>query len=292
MSLNETFVADMNVVNEGGEKKPYLTLAKGAQVGQIFELNKPELLVGRADACDLKIEDNSISRNHFKLYVQDGQLRLEDLGSTNGTYVNGEETQQIELHDGDRIQISPATILEVAYLDEAELTAEQQRYEKGVKDPGTGVYNKGFFLDRLADEFSFAKRQGTPLALIMMDIDHFKKLNDNYGHLLGDKALRTLTKTVAPTIRGEDVLCRYGGEEFAVIMRGADAKAAMNLAERIREQVSQIKLEHEGQIITYTVSLGVAAYHVSLADPQALIQEADHRLYQSKENGRNQVTGP
>lgn len=292
MSLNETFVADMNVVNEGGEKKPYLTLAKGAQVGQIFELNKPELLVGRADACDLKIEDNSISRNHFKLYVQDGQLRLEDLGSTNGTYVNGEETQQIELHDGDRIQISPATILEVAYLDQAELTAEQQRYEKGVKDPGTGVYNKGFFLDRLADEFSFAKRQGTPLALIMMDIDHFKKLNDNYGHLLGDKALRTLTKTVAPTIRGEDVLCRYGGEEFSVIMRGADAKAAMNLAERIREQVSQIKLEHEGQIITYTVSLGVAAYHVSLADPQALIQEADHRLYQSKENGRNQVTGP
>lgn len=290
-NVDETCMANMSETLEAiGVKKPYLTFKKGAQIGQIWSLKNGDTLVGRANECDLTIEDNAISRQHFKIIIHDNKLSLQDMQSRNGTFVNGEKAQNIVLKDGDKIQISPNTILEIAYLDDAGLEAEKARYEKGVKDPGTGIYNKGFFLDRMRDEFSYATRQKQPFALIMFDIDHFKKLNDNFGHLLGDQCLKKLAAKIATQMREEDVFARYGGEEFAIIMRNTGKEQALALAERLLRMASEIRLEHNGQYVQFTISLGVGVFHEGLKNFEELIKETDGALYQSKEGGRNRVT--
>lgn len=290
-NVEETSMAIMvGTLEAVGVKKPYLTFKKGAQMGQIWSLKNGDTIVGRAKECDLAIDDNAISRQHFKIALHGDKLTLQDMQSRNGTFVNGEKAQCIALRDGNMIQISPNTILEIVYLDDTGLKAKKELYEKGVKDPGTGIYNKGFFLDRMRDEFSYASRQKQPFALIMFDIDHFKKLNDNFGHLLGDLCLKKLAAKIATQMRDEDVFARYGGEEFAIIMRNTGKDQAFALAERLRRMASEIRLEFNGQYAQFTISLGVGVFHEDLKNFEDLIKETDGYLYQSKEGGRNRVT--
>jgi diguanylate cyclase (GGDEF)-like protein len=290
--MDETVVTTIKSINNNEGREPYLIVIGGQHIGKLYQLDKDELVAGRSADCDIWIEDTAISRKHFRILKSDATCTIEDLNSTNGTYVNTRRVQTAILKAGDKIQISTDTIVEFNYLDENRRVTEQKRYEMGVKDAVTGAYNKSYFLQRIADEFSFSQRQNLPLSIIMIDIDHFKLINDSYGHLAGDQVLQEVCKTVADMIREEDVFCRYGGEEFVIIMRNTACQAAVNLAERIRLKIQDSAIESlDNQQIKVTISAGVSTnVDKKYRDYVGLIAEADKYLYQAKGSGRNRIT--
>lgn len=155
-------------------------------------------------------------------------------------------------------------------------------------DELTGAYNRRFGLLRLREEFSRALRTASPLSVLMLDLDHFKQINDQYGHAAGDLVLRMVAQTVRKSVREGDIVCRYGGEEFLVILPGATKEEAVLVAERIRSAVGELTIMYGGQAIRITVSIGVAGYpHRGISSHHDLIELADEALYRSKQMGRN-----
>jgi diguanylate cyclase (GGDEF)-like protein len=178
--------------------------------------------------------------------------------------------------------------------DALEEKLQRSLYESSVRDALTGAYNRKHFNERLASEVSYAVRHVTPLALLLLDIDYFKRVNDEHGHLAGDQVLRELAGVIMCTIRAEDMFARYGGEEFAVIARGSDARGAVALAERIRGVAETLAVDFEGLTLRVTISVGVATLSCAggSKNVNALIARADEHLYEAKLHGRNRVVGP
>jgi len=288
--VDKTVVTKIDEIEKPVDRRAYILFLSGPLQGKLYCLESDETVIGRADEVDIHINDARISRLHFKINVIGGEAVLEDLGSTNGTYVNGQRVQAHTLKDGDKIQISSSTVIKFAYGDKGERMFHDEFYNMANFDAVTGIYNKHAFLKRLDEEFSHARRSGSPLSLLMIDIDFFKKVNDTYGHLAGDFVLTHIVKKIGETIRNEDILARYGGEEFVVILRGIDREGAVQLAERVRSAVENGPLQFEGHTISRTISIGVATFKEANYDmPEALIAAADQHLYAAKEGGRNQV---
>jgi diguanylate cyclase (GGDEF)-like protein len=195
------------------------------------------------------------------------------------------------LRDGDRIGVGNV-YLRLDILDPNERLVELRLRESSIRDPLTGLYNRGVFDERLAAEVAFSRRHGSALALIMLDVDHFKKVNDTYGHSGGDAVLRVVAERIQETVRTEDVTARYGGEELSVIARGVDREGVMQLAERIRAAVESARVSTGGTLIKVTLSAGAAVVSGQRArtiTPVALLQAADTALYMAKNAGRNRV---
>ena len=203
---DQTVITSVEKIGEESEKHAYVLFLSGPLVGKLHHLDEGTTTLGRAEDVDVFINDNRISRHHISVTVDRKKVTLKDLGSTNGTYVNGQKVQECALKDGDRIQISSATIFKFAYQDKLENVFHKELYKMAVVDVVTNVYNKRFFLERLKDEFSHARRGLIPLALLMIDVDHFKQTNDTHGHLAGDFALAHLAGLIQKMIRDEDVL--------------------------------------------------------------------------------------
>lgn len=290
-SMDETIVSSIENLDTSDATACLLIIA-GQHIGKLYPLEKKaNITVGRSGDCDIWIEDNTISRRHFEIEQRDGGYFVKDLKSTNGTFINNRRIETAQLNPGDKIQISRDTIIQFDFFDEDKKLSEQKRYEMGVKDPFTGAYNKSFFLQRINDEFSFSFRQDIPLSIILFDIDHFKLINDSHGHLAGDQILQEVSQLVFDSIRKDDVFCRYGGEEFVVVMRNTPCQAAVNLSERLRQKVEGHDFFYENQKISVTISAGVSTLtNKNFRDYVALIAEADKYLYQSKGAGRNQIS--
>ncbi len=156
-------------------------------------------------------------------------------------------------------------------------------------DSLTGVWNRRYFLNIAEQETQRSRRYNRPLSVLMIDIDHFKKVNDTYGHVVGDEVLIMMTETVIHYLRNVDVLGRFGGEEFVALLPETDSKAALITGERIRENIEQITIPVEGKLVSITVSIGVSSYQLGDANIDVLIQRADEALYQAKNQGRNRV---
>jgi len=289
MPGEDTIVTNIKNLDSTDLKKPYLTFIKGPLLGQIHEITEEPTCVGRSSECNLWIEDSAISRKHFRVTVANGEIEIEDLKSTNGTYVNGDRITKSLLYDGDKIQISQDILMEVTYLDNSRVQSERVRYEMGVKDPGTGIYNKRYFLDRIQEEFAFAKRGHKGLAMVIFDLDHFKVINDTYGHLAGDLVLQKISAVVMQIVREGDLFARFGGEEFVVLMRDAHIKNALDLAERIRSKIENTEIIHDGQKIKVTISCGISEIEDHHKDYLDLIAMADQHLYRAKKQGRNRT---
>jgi len=263
----------------------------GANVGQVTRLSGDEIEIGRVAKNALHLPFEGVSRLHARLVRRTGKYWLEDLKSANGTFVQGTRiTQQHALSDGDVIQFGPRVVFRYSVTDTGEEKILRQLYESSVKDSLTGAYNREYFGERLKTEVAYAKRHETPLSLLMVDVDHFKKVNDTYGHPAGDAVLVSTVAAVSSTLRGEDVVARYGGEEFAVILRGIELTNAVAAAERLRDLVANQSVTHDGALIKCTVSIGAASL-MCTASPSvdALIAVADRRLYLAKRGGRNRV---
>lgn len=268
----------------------YLVVLQGTNVGEMHKIDGPEVVIGRAVSANVRLNDDGISRRHCRIITIGGQVIMEDLGSANGTVVNGELVQQHALAEGDKIRLGATTMLKFTYQDKLDESFQQQMIDAALRDGLTRAYNKKFFKDRLDTEFSYARRHNTTLSLVMFDVDHFKRVNDTHGHLAGDGVLVRLAQVTQATIRTEDVLARYGGEEFAIICRGIALLNAGILGERLRARVEQEAFDYQGTRIPVTISVGVAALpEANAATAVDLVRDADTALYQAKRTGRNRV---
>ncbi len=273
-------------------ERPTLTILTGMRAGSVFSVEKVPLTIGRAKTSDVRLDDAGVSRNHARLVrAATGEHFVEDAGSTNGVRVNGVRTQRSELRAGDRVQLGPEVVLQFAFLDDTEENLTKQLYAAATRDGLTSALNRGAFDERLTSEISYARRHQAPLSLVMFDVDHFKRVNDTYGHICGDAVLREVAKLVQRTIRTEDVFGRYGGEEFAVVVRGQTFEQAVLLAERLRVAVATLPIVCQAGTISVTISLGVAsmAECKGAAVGTELVAAADRRLYAAKQAGRNRV---
>jgi two-component system, cell cycle response regulator len=269
--------------------QPHLIVLAGESVGRTYRLELPETFIGRSDDAPVRVRDEGVSRRHAKVVRVGAEVWIEDLKSANGTRVNAEPITRHRLHDGDKIHIGEKTILKFADSDALEENFHQAMYEAAVRDGLTRAYNKRHFLERLASESAYARRHQSALSLLMLDVDHFKKVNDTHGHPAGDYVLSTLGQVILTTVRVEDLVARYGGEEFAVLCRGTALPNAMSLAERLRRSVETHAFTFGGQRIPVTISVGVSECSATAPNAQELISEADGALYEAKRGGRNRV---
>ncbi len=273
--------------------RPYLTVLSGANMGQMFALEGSDKVIGRSHKVEIQLVDEGISRRHaaIRARAKDGnRYWLEDLSSRNGTFCNGQRIREHRLYDGDKIQLGRGVMLRFGYQDQYDESFQRTMQESARRDALTGCYNKRYFNERLESEFGFAQRHDKPLSLILMDLDHFKHINDQHGHVVGDQVLRRFADEVQSGIRNEDVLARYGGEEFAVISRSSTLRDACRIAERLRAAIEALTIDHEGHELRVSVSMGVVSLPaVGVQNPLDFVDAADRALYDAKTQGRNRV---
>jgi diguanylate cyclase (GGDEF)-like protein len=273
------------------ESKPACLLIVGGELnGSIFDLTDGDNTIGRSPDCEIPLDFQGISRKHFKINVNNDVIRLTDLGSSNGTFVNNDKiTGDLELKKGDMIKIGSMALKFLPKGDTERLTYDKLQ-EDANTDGLTKCYNKMYFNNKLDLEVKKSKVTGNPLSLVIFDLDHFKHLNDNYGHDAGDYVLAEKADLLRDNgIRKGDTFARYGGEEFVVLLPNTNLKQAFEIAERLRKLVETHEFIYDGKKLPVTASIGVADYRQGVNTGTDLFKRADSAVYKSKDAGRNQV---
>jgi diguanylate cyclase (GGDEF)-like protein len=272
-----------------------LTVVGGPSTGRVHPVRETETIIGRGKESHVRLDDAGASRAHARIVLTaEGRYVVEDLNSTNGTFVGGRRVVREELASGDRIHIGPNIIVSFAILDSQAVRLTHQMYESSVRDSLTRAHNRRYLVERLASEIAYARRHKSRLGLLLFDLDHFKRVNDTYGHLAGDEVLRETAALVSRMIRAEDVFARFGGEEFVVLVRGIEHANVARFAERLRVAVERLEIPSESAVLRVTISVGfVSLDEVPDAERTAdgLLRIADERLYRAKTNGRNRSCG-
>jgi two-component system, cell cycle response regulator len=278
-------------LTSGSRSKPCLTLLTGGMSGQQFKIAPGFSAIGRGGSAEIRIDDDGLSRAHARIRTEGGRVWIEDLGSRNGTFVNGHKlTVPIELRDGDKIGVGRGTVLRFGFQDELDESFHENLLSSALRDGLTKLFNKRYFLERLDSELKFALRHQTALSLLLLDLDHFKKVNDTLGHLAGDSVLVTIAEQLGRAVRNEDVVARFGGEEFAIVLRAINVENALHMAERLRRLVETTSVPFDGKELHVTVSIGVAGFPTTpVKIPDQLVEAADKALYRAKHDGRNRV---
>lgn len=266
-----------------------LTVIEGPDVGRVVPMTKAEATIGRGSESDVALPHRVVSRKHARLSLRRGKLVVEDLGSANGTFVNGERvTERRVVPDGSRLQLGGEVLLRVQLLDAKEAHSSQRLYIAALRDSLTNLLNRRAGGERLEEEVAFARRHKTRLSMLMLDIDRFKSINDTHGHPVGDVVIAHVARALRSAVRTEDVVARWGGEEFIVIARGIPHAGMRVLAERVRSAVERLVIATEsGTPVPVTISIGVAS--LGEGDALALVRNADAALYEAKTTGRNRV---
>tara|TARA_B100001971_G_scaffold215195_1_gene260325 strand:- start:154456 stop:155364 length:909 start_codon:yes stop_codon:yes gene_type:complete len=284
--------AALAAADKEAESKPACFLVVGGELnGTIFDLVDGETTVGRNPDCTIPLEFGGISRKHFKVVVDDKTATVHDLGSSNGTFLNNQKIEApIALNKGDMVKIGEIALKFLPKGDTERLTYDKL-HEEANTDGLTKCYNKMYFNNKLDLEVKKSKVTGQPLSLIIFDLDHFKHLNDNYGHDAGDYVLKEKAQLLRDNgIRKGDVFARYGGEEFVVLLPNTNLKQAFEIAERLRKLVEEHNFVYDNQKLPVTASIGVADYRQGVNTGTDLFKRADSAVYKSKEGGRNQVS--
>lgn len=261
----------------------------GVDLGRRYPVSSKPMLIGRGDNCDIRLTDESVSRRHALISPDDLGYSVRDLGSMNGTFLNDAPANSGILRDGDYLKVGN-TIFRFLMSGNIEAEYHEEIYRLTIVDGLTGVHNKRYLLEFLGREIVRSQRYRRPLSLVLLDIDHFKSVNDTHTHLAGDALLRSLADAVGSEVRKEELFARFGGEEFGLVLPEATAETAAQCAERIRAKVAAHPFTHDGKAIPLTISLGVAELTDDILGPDDLIRRADEALYNSKRRGRNRVT--
>jgi diguanylate cyclase (GGDEF)-like protein len=250
--------------------------------------------LGRSADCTICITDSGLSREHARLVHAGAKFILKDAGSKNGTFVNGvSAAEALELNDGDRIQLGATTTLRFSRVDAKEEEAMRRVYESTLRDALTGLYNRRHLERELDIEIAWALRHRKHLTVAMLDIDHFKRVNDTYGHAAGDAVLKAFATAIVELVRPDDLFARYGGEEFTLVLRDTHPSQALGIAERLRWTIEQLPVVFDGVTIRVTSSCGIAGLdECEQPDKATVMRIADERLYRAKQTGRNRVVGP
>jgi diguanylate cyclase (GGDEF)-like protein len=278
-----------------GPKGACLVVIYGAQIGRRIELTGAPLVIGRSPRSDLQLDEDSVSRQHVRIEPDDKSAegmawQISDLGSTNGTYVNDALIRTAQLRHGDQIQVG-RSILRYLTGNSIERAYHEEIYKLMSMDGLTQLRNRRAFDEAIADEIMRSIRFVRPLAICVLDIDKFKVINDQFGHLAGDSVLRQLGGILRNNLRKNDTAARLGGEEFAAILPEVDRLGAIVVAEKLRRMVEQHRFEFDRTLIPVTVSIGVAERGIEEREPNQMIARADEFLYAAKHAGRNRVMG-
>ena len=248
--------------------------------------------IGRADECGLPLMDSSVSRNHAELEKTDSGYLIRDLQSTNGTLVNGSLVQgDCVLQTGDTIQIG-SFLFRFLSAGSVDTQYHEAVYSALTRDALTGTMNKRFLMDAMTREIPRCIRAKMELTVVMLDIDHFKAVNDTHGHLVGDEVLREFGQRARTVCREDDMLARYGGEEFCLLLASTGRDDAFAMAERCRTAIADTPFQTEAGPLAITASFGFACLDPATPEsPKELLERADKQLYEAKHGGRNRVCG-
>lgn len=279
--------------------RPALVFLSGELIAVPIPLDREEVVLGRALEADVRINDSKVSRRHAKIKTefdedtQDTEYILTDLGSRNGTFVNGQKVTRHSLQNGDKITVGEY-ILRFDLLDEIDREYQRQIHRLISHDDLTGLLSSRSFFSELRRESARATAEDRPFCVLMMDLDHFKRVNDTYGHLTGSKTLEEIGTVIINAVRSGDAAARFGGEEFAAFLLDAEIPQAIVAAERIRSEVEDkeftvIRQSKPAESHHVTISIGVASFPEDSSDPIELVEMADSALYRAKREGRNRV---
>ena len=283
------------------ERRPALVSLRGELLAVPIPLERSQVTIGRALEADVRINDLRASRLHARINsthdgpTDDTIYSITDLGSTNGTLLNGELITEAELHDGDKIVIGDH-LFRFDMLDEIDREFQQQIHRLLAHDELTGLLTSKSFFSELRREAARAQSESRPFCVLMMDLDHFKEVNDTYGHLIGSKTLEKTGHLIKQALRAGDVAARFGGEEFAAFLLDANYAQGLVAAERVRIAVAEHEFpatRQESSAATakhrITISIGVSAFPDDATDPIELVELADSALYRAKRAGRNRI---
>jgi len=255
----------------------------------LITIGEEPFIVGRGMSCDLTIAEQAISRQHAKFERTAHGFTITDLGSTNGTWVNGTRIETQTLKSGNRVRIG-SRIFKFIATDQLEAHYHEAVYSMITQDSLTNVWNKRYLIETLTRELARRQRTGRALTLMLLDLDFFKKVNDTYGHLVGDEMLRQTASRLRATLREEDILARFGGEEFCIVLSETSAEDARNCAERCLKAISEKPFVTAAEEINSSISIGIAEAEDAMTCDE-LIKLADDKLYKAKQQGRNQFCG-
>lgn len=276
------------------DRRPCLILYSGADAGLPFDLEPGRLVIGRAPEVQVHIDNPGVSRRHAELHVTDDQVTLSDLGSINGTFIN--ETRlaaPTALKNGDLVRLG-LMVFRFYERQSLEAALHDRIYRTATVDNGTEIFNRRYIFDTLKREMRLAAQHERPLAVVCYDLDHFKAVNDRYGHAAGDAVLKDSAMLLRASQQGAGVLGRLGGEEFALVLPNVGIEQALAVAERGRLAVAEhaFAVAAPGGPTTHrqTLSAGIAMLSPGMTEVTELLAAADHKLYASKNGGRNRVT--
>lgn len=283
------------------ERRPALIFLRGEMLAVHIPLERDTVVLGRAVDADVRVNDFRASRLHARITTERDpdtgvvRYKITDLGSTNGTQLNGQMVNEAPLNDGDKVVIGDH-LFRFEMLDEIDREFQQHIHRLLAHDELTGLLTSKSFFSELKRESARAEEEVRPFCVLMMDLDHFKRVNDSYGHLVGSQTLEVIGTLIKQALRAGDVASRFGGEEFAAFLLDADYAQAMVAAERVRSAIEQhefsaVRKGSSGELKTHrlTISVGVAAFPNDSRDPIELVELADSALYRAKGSGRNRT---
>ena len=257
------------------------------QFGKRYVLERDSLTMGRGQENVVVLDNDSVSRRHCRIERRNAAWYVVDLDSTNGTYVNDDLVKEYQLRRGDQVKIGD-TIMKYLSGSDVEAQYHETIYKMTIVDGLTQVHNKRYLMETLEREIPRGRRHGRPLSVLMFDIDHFKTINDTFGHLAGDYVLKEMATLVKSRLRPDDIFGRYGGEEFCGLLPETPLVGAGAIADDLRKRVAEKKFTFENENIPVTVSIGCAELSPEM-DSTGLIKAADDKLYEAKRSGRNKV---
>jgi diguanylate cyclase (GGDEF)-like protein len=296
-----TVKLDLRTPTPEATRHAVLIVLQGGSIGTSISLDAGSVTIGRGSDCDLRLDDSLASRQHSRIVNtsddQKRELSLIDLGSTNGTFVNGKLVEDPHvLIDGDKIRVG-RHVFKFAWLDAYETEFQEKIEQMIIRDDLTNLLTQRSFFLELERAIGFRSEQPDRgfMCVLMMDLDHFKVVNDTYGHLVGSQTIKQVGELIALNVRERDVAARYGGEEYIAYLQDATRERGLAAAERIREAIEQhsIVVTRKGveTSLKVTISIGVSVYPLDSENPVELIEMADLALYRAKLEGRNRIIG-
>jgi two-component system cell cycle response regulator len=292
-NLDQTTIIECGSCAQTDHLHPYLIIFSGNNSGRRHKLRRGTTTIGRSPRTVISINDDRVSRVHCIIEWMGDTITIEDKASTNGTFVDSCRVSRAILSPGVTFQVGHS-MMKIEYKTDVEIRLEESLLYSATFDTLTGIFNRYHFTKLALMELAYASRHGLPVGIIIADIDDFKSINDTYGHQWGDFVLSKFANIVIENKRTEDLVARYGGDEFIILPRGEVSQETMYAyCERIRHAVEDFKFSFDTASVGLTVSIGFHFKKIELADPETMISDlihiADQALYLAKEKGRNRT---